>query len=224
MIQVIPTVLPESFEELRDKVEKVAHLVPLVQLDVVDGVHAPSVTWPFKNDAAEWFEKLVSGEERLPHGDTLQYELDFMVCAPEVVLDAWMAIGFKQFIIHLESTHDMAGIIQRLKNVGVGVGIALKPSTHNDELVPYIDSIDFVQCMGSDKIGYHGVELDPQVLEKIRELHVQYPDLTLGVDIGVNFETAPQLIKAGVTRLAAGSAILHSDDPEDALRRLAGES
>ena len=224
MIQVIPTVIPESFEELTERIERVASLVSLVQIDVVDGVHAPSVTWPFTNDGEGSFEKLVSGELRLPHHDSIKFELDFMVRAPEVVLDAWMAVGFDQFIIHLESTQDMSGIISRLRSSGLGVGIALKPSTSNDELEPFIDSIDFVQCMGNDRIGYHGVALDPVVLEKIKDLHARFPHMPLGIDIGVNVETAPALIEAGATRLATGSAILNSEDPAHVIRQLAGES
>lgn len=223
MTQVIPTIIPESFEELKVKVERVADYVPLVQIDIVDGVYAPPLTWPFTNDPENKFKALVRGTERLPHHDTLRYELDFMVRDPEVVLDVWIAAGFSQFIIHLESTQDMSGIISRLRTAKKGVGIALKPNTHNDALIPFIDSIDFVQCMGNDKIGYHGVPLDPRAVEKIKELHAQYPTLVLGVDIGVNFETAPRLTIAGATRLAAGSVILKSDDPARAILRLSGE-
>ena len=176
------------------------------------------------DDEENIFEKLQNGEERLPESDRLMYEADLLINAPEITLDSWIAAGFKQFIIHLESTDDMGGIISRLRSAGVGVGIAFKPSTSNDKLAPYINAIDFVQCMGNDLVGQAGVPLDPLVLDKIRDLRKKFPDLPLGVDIGVSTETAPELIAAGATRLAAGSAIFKSEDPERAIRKLAGES
>ena len=66
--------------------------------------------------------------------------------------------------------------------------------------------------MGNDKIGYHGVELDEKVYEKIKILREKYSDLPIAVDIGVNETTAPLLIQAGATKLVIGSAIFNTDD------------
>jgi pentose-5-phosphate-3-epimerase len=66
--------------------------------------------------------------------------------------------------------------------------------------------------MGSDNIGHHGEELDPAVLDKIRDFKKKYPEMVAGVDIGVNHDTAGELVEAGATRLVSGSAIFYSEN------------
>jgi len=68
-------------------------------------------------------------------------------------------------------------------------------------------------------MGYHRVELDEQVYKKIEILRKKYIDLPIAVDIGVNMATAPLLIKAGATRLVAGSAIFNANDIIDTINR-----
>ena len=74
--------------------------------------------------------------------------------------------------------------------------------------------------MGNDKIGYHGVELDKKVLQSIKDLRNRHRKLIISIDIGVNFDTSPLLVEAGVSKLVSGSAIYSSFDRGDAIRKL----
>lgn len=223
MIQIVPAILPTSFEMIEQKVARVLGHAPLVQIDVVDGAYAPATTWPFTEENDSVFESLVSGERTLPHLDVVHYEVDLMVRAPEVLLDSWIAAGFSHLIIHVESTENLEKIISRVKASGRGIGLALKPSTPNDVIRRFIPSIDFVQCMGNDTIGRHSIALDASVFEKVRDLRSTFPELTIAVDIGVNQDTAPRLIAAGANKLVSGSAIFDSEDAAEALQALSGE-
>jgi pentose-5-phosphate-3-epimerase len=69
-------------------------------------------------------------------------------------------------------------------------------------------------------VGYNGVELDLSVLPKISAFHDRYPDMPLQIDIGVNFETAPLLKKAGITRIVSGTTIYNSTDIKQAILSL----
>lgn len=224
MIQIVPAILRVPYATLKERAALVVGLVPLVQVDIVDGLYAPDPTWPYEGDAEEMFQKLQNGEERLPESDRLVYEADLLIQNPEVSLESWIAAGFKQIIIHFESTTHLDEIITRLRESGCVIGLAFKPGTALDAIIPWIPKIDFVQCMGNDLVGQAGVSLDPQVLATVSRLRAQFSGLPIGVDIGVNFETAPKLIAAGATRLVAGSAIFASDNPALALRRLGGET
>jgi ribulose-phosphate 3-epimerase len=217
MIQVVPAIIPTIFAELSGQVEKILGLAPLVQVDVLDGKFAPVTTWPYK-DGAEIFEAFVAGVRTLPHADTLRYEADLMIKDPEDSLDSWLKAGFTSLIIHVESTRNLGRVIERVRAARRGLGLALKPSTPLSEVEPWLSVVDFLQCMGSDTIGYHGVALDPQVLEKLTDLHARYPELILAVDIGVSRETAPKLVEAGATKLVTGSALFQSDDIPGAIK------
>lgn len=224
MIEVVPAIIPENFEHLLEEVEKVAPFVSRIQIDVMDGIYAPTKSWPYSDDTTGtlMFEKLVNKEESLPELKTITYELDMMVEKPENHFLKWINAGIKSLIIHVESTKELQSIINTAREKYVGVGIALKPRTPIESIYEWIDgvsstgspNIDFVQFMGNNNIGYHGMSLDSFVLPKISQLRKKYPELIIGIDIGVNIETAPILVESGVTKLVSGSAIFKSDDIE----------
>ncbi|MBX4211766.1 MAG: hypothetical protein KW806_03200 [Candidatus Yanofskybacteria bacterium] len=61
------------------------------------------------------------------------------------------------------------------------------------------------------KPGFYGSTFLPEVLEKIKKFHAQFPDVTIGVDGGINPETAPRVCAAGATILVSGSYLAKSE-------------
>ena len=219
MIEVIPAILPKNYEELKNEIALVRGVAKFVQIDICDGVFVKNITWPFLGAGFdEHFKKILNGEEGMPFWEDIDFELDLMVANAVENFDLYTKLGAKRIIFHLEAV----GNIEEFKNFLEGVdiyikdsiqmGVAINPSTSLEQLFPLIAQVDFVQCMGNDKIGYHGVELDEKIYEKIKILREKYPDIPIAVDIGVNERTIPILIKAGATKLVAGSAIFNSSD------------
>ena len=62
--------------------------------------------------------------------------------------------------------------------------------------------------------------MDAATIGKVAGLHAACPDCHIEVDGGVNENTLPQLLKAGVTRFAVGSAIWSAPDPLKAYKKL----
>jgi len=221
MTEVIPAIIPDTFQILRDEMSQMKQLVSLVQIDVIDGKFAPEATWPYSNNKeARIFTEIIAQKRGFPFWDKLQFEADLMVQNPEDVIDDWIMAGASAVIIHASSTEKHEEIFNTLSEQGTGIGLALKPSDSNEIIDQFIEQIDFVQIMGSDEIGYHGVELDPLVYDKIADIRKAYPELSIAVDIGVTVTTAPKLVQAGVTRLVSGSAIFESEDMAEAINRL----
>ena len=220
MVQVVPAIIPKNFKDLVDKIEIVKDFVPLIQVDVFNGTLSESLNWPYENSDDLDFKSLVTGEKTLPYKDKLKYEIDVTLTNPEDFISDWITIGTDSLIVHVEGTLKMQDIIDKCKTENISVGIAISPSTPNEALNPYISQIDFIQCMGNDKVGYHGVTLEKAVLKKISDLRTKFPECTIGIDIGVTRETAPLLIQAGANKLISGSAIFGSDNIEDAVKAL----
>ena len=216
MTEAIPAIIPKNLKDLYEKADSVREYVSTVQVDIMDGKFAPVKSWPY-NDLLQ-FENLA--KEGKPLLGNLQYELDMMIERPEKTVHKWMEIGVKAIIIHIDSTEVLDKIIQKTKERGVAVGLALRPHTDIEVLERWIQDIDFVQFMGNQKIGYHGVKLDESVIEKIRELRKKHKDLSISIDIGVNFETAPKLVEAGVNKLISGSTIFKSENIKTAIQKL----
>jgi ribulose-phosphate 3-epimerase len=214
MIEIIPAIMPRSFEDARERSARVAGLVPTVQLDLMDGVFVPEKTWPYIEDTSSTV---------LPEFHNLAYEIDLMVEEPEETALAWALVGAKRVILHIENSHRLAKFIEECrKEFGnrVEIGLAVNVETHNEAITPFVATIDFVQCMGIGQIGYQGRPFDERVIPKIFDLRTRHPELIISVDGGVNFDSAPRLIAAGANRLVSGSVIFESSDISAAIARL----
>lgn len=229
--EITPALLPESFEQMSEEIARVvplakAGLINTIQIDVTDGHFAPTKTWPYNatpkgEDANRWL-RIVSQEEGLPNWEDVNFEVDLMVEDQIAAARHWISAGVTRVIGHIESLsdEDTAEFKRLCRDAGVEIVFSLNPSTPNKVLDVHLADIDGVQFMGNDKIGYHGVELDEAVLEKVAGLRAQMPDLPIGIDIGVSFDTIPRLADAGVTRFASGSLILEADDPRAVVEKM----
>jgi len=233
MTEIIPAIMPDSYDDLCEKAARVHTLVPLAQIDIMDGVFVPSKSWPYRTGGTtkdEQFVLLSKQEESLPFWEEIDYEIDLMITEPEKHIDEWLPLGASRLIFHIEAIkdhdafwgHDIFkdGARDISGEKVIEVGLAINPDTPLENIYPYIEKIDFVQCMGIAKIGYQGQPFDERVLEQVNKLRVKYPNLTISVDGGVNKETAPLLKAAGANRLVVGSAIFGAEDTALAIREL----
>lgn len=236
MIEIIPAIIPESFEYLKDEMALVNGLTSIVQIDVCDGVFVPSKSWPYKGDNDNDFDKIINESDGFPFWQTLDFEVDLMVKNPEEVFDKWVRAGAKRIVLHVESSEKLFDSIKDIKNkygyygenaVSIEVGIALNIKTPNEVIFDFLKPnengrslVDFVQFMGIRDIGFQGQYFDERVLGKIRELRQEYPDTIISVDGGVNFDNVKELARAGVNRLVSGSALYESEDIGEAINEM----
>src|SRR3989344_999786 len=180
MAEIIPAIMPMSLEDLREKLAQVDGLVSLVQGDVMDGLFVPNRSWPFTEGGLDEFARIIAEEDGLPFWNTLNFEVDLMVSSPETAIAQWFSAGARRFIVHIESVADFAEVVDffdteiRAEDETAELGIALNPDTSNGDIEPFLESVDFVQCMGIAHIGFQGEPFDERGLEKkIKELEVK---------------------------------------------------
>lgn len=233
MIEIVPAILPKNYEDLKNKIALVRGIVPLVQIDICDGIFVQNLTWPFlkksdfknleksdfrENDLDEHFHKILNEEEGMPFWEDINFELDLMVVDAVSNFDIYTKLGAKRIIFHIEAVGDLKEFKNFLEGIDmyiremIEIGIAIDIKTPLEQFFPLINNIDFVQCMGIDNVGFQGQEFDKKVIENIETLKEKYPDLIISVDGGVDFETASLLINAGASRLIIGSAIFNTGD------------
>ncbi len=219
MVEIIPAVIPKNYEDLKNNIALVRGVVPVVQIDICDGVFVKNITWPFHGgEFDQHFQAILNEQEGMPFWEDIDFELDMMVASAVENFDLYTKLGPKRIIFHLEAVGDLEEFQHFLEGIdmyvrdSIQIGVAINPSTPLEKIFPLTNYIDFVQCMGSDELGFHGVELDEKVYDRIKTLREKYFDLPIAVDIGVNMDTAPRLVEAGATKLIAGSAIFNTDD------------
>jgi len=214
MTEILPAIIPEDLEDLKEKLAQVRGMAPVVQIDVTDGKFVPATSWPYHKGDQEYFKKILHEEEGLPYWEDFYFEADLMIERPEEQIEDFIFAGFSRLVVHIESTEKLDEIIAKAKDMDTEIGVAINIDTPLDALDPWIDKIDFVQCMGIAEIGFQGQPFDLRVIEKISTLRSAHPDIIISVDGGVSLKTAPFLIGAGAERLVSGSAIFESGDIE----------
>ncbi len=219
MIEVVPAVIPQSIDYLREKLLLVKGLAETVQIDVLDGVFVPNRSWPMNPGDRSSFERILLEDEGLPYWEDFNFEVDLMAHHPETLLPEWVKAGITRAVIHLESDHD---IVKCREVVGdaVELGLAIDLDPPYEKVASYIDQIQYIQVMGIGRLGKQGEPADERAIALIKRVRSDFPNVTIQVDGGVNDETAPDLIDAGADRLVAGSYILRAESPKEAIKIL----
>ncbi len=227
LVEIIPAILPKSFADLTEHLENMQGITRAVQIDMVDGLFARNVTWPY-NDR-ELFEKIVAGNEGMPLWEKFDFEFDIMAEHPDRDVESFVRAGASRIVLHSASTgaKDAALALQSFRmmlDMPTSVGIALSPSDSPSTLDSFFGLYDFIQVMGISRVGFQGEPLDESVLILIEQLRQECPDFTIQVDGGVSLENVAKLVKAGGRRLIVGSAIFSADNPIQALKDLRAEA
>jgi len=231
MSAIVPAVLAASRHDLEEKLGRYVGLAPAIQIDVIDGEFAAPASWPYADGDTE-LRRIAMRGQTLPFLDKFKFEVDLMVRDPEKIIGSWIQLGASRITVHIESTNYPARIVADFKQKYgherdfapdlLSFGFALGADTNPFVLEPFIDAINYVQFMGIERIGKQGEPFDPKVIDRIKEFRKRHPDMEVQVDGGVNNETAPKLLSAGVDRLVVGSALLYAADLRKELQYLTG--
>lgn len=228
MTEITPAILVKDFNELNEKLAKLVNITNLVQIDICDGNFVPNTSWPMNQRDRENIQSILDEEQGLPFWEQLDFEFDLMVINAHKQFDFFTRLGPKRIIFHLEAetkedpegkqASDGAGFKEFLESLdlyikdNIEIGLALNTTTSIDKLDPFINHVDFIQCMGIERVGFQGEPFDEKVLIQIKDLRAKYPEIKISVDGSVNEDTAPLLLEAGANRLVIGSALLNSYD------------
>lgn len=225
MAEIIPAILEKNLNETKNKLTFLRERVKVVHLDFCDGNLVPSQTWPFASGGfADYdFEKILNEEEGLPFWEEFDFEFDLMVNDAWRNFDIYMKLGPKRVIFHprgekelKEFEHFLEGLDMYVRD-NTEIGFAFRPSDDLNVVSQISYKVDFLHCMGSDKIGFQGEEFSEQALANIKVLKNNLPGVVISVDIGINLQNAELILKAGADRLCVGSAIWKSGDLIDTL-------
>jgi ribulose-phosphate 3-epimerase len=210
MGKIAPSILSADFADLAHDVERVRGEADLLHVDVMDGHYVPNLTIGPPVVAS------------LRKRTDLFLDTHLMITNPGDLLDEFAKAGSDRLIVHVE-VGDPRPLFDRMRALGVGVGLVSNPATPVDELLPYLEEIDLLLVMSVNP-GWGGQAFIPEALDKLRAIREIVDERKLPVEIeidgGINVETAPRAAAAGADILVAGSAIFHADDPGVAARRI----
>lgn len=207
-MEIIPAINCQNGEEVGERARKISEFAKWAHIDVSDGVFTFSKSW---GDAKAW-PKI---------GSDLNLEIHLMVENPEKDIDAWLRVGVRRIIMHLEAVNEktLAEIKTKTDREGVELMLAVKPETPAEKLMIYFKTIREFQVLAVSP-GPSGQNFQTLVLKKIKFLRHEMPNATIEVDGGVNEETAKLAKEAGADLAVSSSYIFNNPEPEVAFEKL----
>ena len=212
MIKIAPSILSADFTDLGRDIGRVSS-ADWLHVDVMDGIFVPNITVGVP----------VVRSIRKHTGMFLDVHL--MIEKPVRFIQAFAQAGADLLSVHLEADHPtgIAAALEQMEALGVKKGVALRPITKAEAVLPYLEGLDLVLVMTVEP-GFGGqafMEDQLDTVRRMRELIDRYnPACRLEVDGGIGPKTAAAVIAAGADTLVAGSAVYGAADPAAAIAAL----
>ncbi len=147
-------------------------------------------------------------------------DVHIMVDDPAYYIERFADAGADSITFHIEATDEPAKLIARLRELGLGAGICVKPGTEAHTLWPVIDDVDMVLVMTVEP-GYGGQKFMPEMLDKISAITSRLSgSQRLQVDGGINPDMVKLCAASGADVFVAGENVFGSDDIDQAVKHL----
>lgn len=183
----------------------------LVHVDVMDGHFVPNLTFGVPVVAA------------LKRRTDLPLDVHLMVSNPDRLLDDYLAAGADRVAVHQEAAVHLDRLLSRIREAGARAGVAVNPATPVELLEDALPVLDFVVVMSVNP-GFAGQAFLPGALDKAGRLARMIERLGAEVEIemdgGLDAETTPLAVAAGVETCVVGSAIFGRQNPAAAARAI----
>ncbi len=207
---IAPSILSADFTKLGAECESVLSPVAqgeaviddgaadLLHLDIMDGHFVPNLSM-----GPDMCKALRRAFPRV------FLDVHLMITDPLPYAKAFAEAGANHVTFHVEAVPqgELPALAAQVRDLGMTVGLAMKPATPVETLLDSLESFDLFLVMSVNP-GFSGQAFLPEVLAKVEALAEEVsPTQRIQMDGGIRSENAQTCINAGCDVLVAASAI-----------------
>ena len=201
MIKVAPSILAADPLNMGQDVQRVIDAgCDMLHVDIMDAHFVPNLSYS---------PALV---EALHKRFDIPLDVHLMMDNPEKYIDTFAKAGAWGITIHAEIPGDVPALLQKIRGLGLNVGLSVKPGTPAEAIDDLLPMVDMVLVMTVEP-GFGGQKFQSAMLEKIRRLREMGYTGLIQADGGVSLGNLPDLKAAGLDVAVMGTAMYTSADP-----------
>ena len=222
MALVSPSLLAADFLHLDRDIDMINRSeADWLHLDVMDGSFVPNISFGFPV------------LEAVAKACNKPLDVHYMIERPEryikqtaklgAIIKQTAKLGAMMMNVHYEASVHLHRTVQEIHDAGMKAGVTLNPSTPVSVLEDILGDVEMVLLMSVNP-GFGGQKFIENTIDKVKRLRRMITEKGLQtlieVDGGVQGETAPRLVAAGVDVLVSGSYVFNAPQPEEVIRQL----
>jgi len=218
MFVLAPSLLASDFSNLESEIKRVymdGKGCQYLHLDIMDGVFVKNISFGIP---------VVASVRKVCD---IIFDVHLMIINPIKYVERFIDAGAEIISFHYEAcenTEEVLKTIETVKNYKklCKVGVAIKPDTPIEVLLPFIEKLDMVLPMSVEP-GFGGQLFIEKCFDKIKELNKikikNNYNYLIEIDGGVNFENIKILKESGANIIVAGSSVFNSPDIQETIKR-----
>lgn len=216
MTKIAPSILSADFACLGQEIRSI-ETADYLHFDVMDGLFVPNISIGIP--VLESVRKITD----------MTLDVHLMIDRPHRYVERFADAGADLVVFHLEADapEDIRDALRTVRVRGKRAGLAVKPATPAEDLIPYLSELDLALVMTVEP-GFGGQRFMEDMLPKVELLRktVDREGLPceIEVDGGVNPATAALCRAAGADVLVAGSDVFRAADRAARIAQLRGET